>query len=302
MAVEKSTSATLRKGDQPFTTVVNEVVQTVRNPDALALWVYLQSKSAGWRVIGSHLQEWFGIGQSRYRAAMRNLREHGLITDNFVRGGSGRISEKEIIVHASPWCEKIHNVDKPISWINPSCGQMTPYEKKEDSTKGKIENLLLISEPEPKPRDQGFETWWKEYPRKVAKDAARRAYFSALRRGATPGELLSHLKAFEWHQDANFRPYPATWLNSGRWQDEDGLSSTPSAPAAPPDHPWWPDMSDRISPAHFRQWIEPLTIAEDDGTTVFLTAPSAFFAAHVMRHYEMALRHVLGKRVEVRGK
>jgi uncharacterized protein YdaU (DUF1376 family) len=52
-----------------------------------------------------------------------------------------------------------------------------------------------------------FAEWWKNYPRKVAKADAIRAYKAAIKRGATP--------------DPSFIPYPATWLNQARWEDEE---------------------------------------------------------------------------------
>ena len=69
----------------------------------------------------------------------------------------------------------------------------------------------------------GFEEFWKTYPRKVGKAAAEKAWIKA--KGV---ELATILKAIErarsteqWQKDGGqFIPYPATWLNEGRWDDE----------------------------------------------------------------------------------
>jgi uncharacterized protein YdaU (DUF1376 family) len=64
----------------------------------------------------------------------------------------------------------------------------------------------------------GFEDFWAAYPRKVGKDAARRAWTSAMKR-ATVEEIAAGLNAAQWPTDRNFIPHPATWLNAGRWLD-----------------------------------------------------------------------------------
>jgi hypothetical protein len=77
---------------------------------------------------------------------------------------------------------------------------------------------------------EGFAEWWAEYPRKDAKGAARKAYAAALKRAA-PAELLVALRRYPFdHKDGGqFIPYPATWLNQGRYE------SAHEAPAPAPD-------------------------------------------------------------------
>lgn len=70
--------------------------------------------------------------------------------------------------------------------------------------------------------DDEFDVWWSEYPRKRGKGQAIKAYRSA-RKQASADELLAALieqtpaliaKGLE------YAPYPATWLNGLRWEDE----------------------------------------------------------------------------------
>ena len=79
-------------------------------------------------------------------------------------------------------------------------------------------------EPPLTPPAGGFEEFWQAYPRKVGKDAARKAF----ERRKPDTELLSQMLAAiraqaaseQWRKDGGqFIPYPATWLNEGRWQD-----------------------------------------------------------------------------------
>ena len=71
-------------------------------------------------------------------------------------------------------------------------------------------------------REDDFERWWKEYPKKVGKQAAKTAFMKV----HEPVETL--IKAVQeqtyskqWTiEGGRYIPNPATWLNQGRWDDE----------------------------------------------------------------------------------
>ena len=68
-------------------------------------------------------------------------------------------------------------------------------------------------------------TFWPAYPRKVAKEAARKAAAKVLAAGADPAEVMAGLEAArasdQWTRDGGrYVPHPATWLNGRRWEDE----------------------------------------------------------------------------------
>ena len=54
-----------------------EVVQAIDNPDALAIWCYLQSKPQNWIVLEDQVRSHFNIGRLKYLKAMRCLRVAG---------------------------------------------------------------------------------------------------------------------------------------------------------------------------------------------------------------------------------
>lgn len=69
-----------------------------------------------------------------------------------------------------------------------------------------------------------FISFYKNYPRKVAPDAAWKAWQK--RNGERP-PLEKILAVLEWQKktewkatDKKYIPHPATWINSGRWNDE----------------------------------------------------------------------------------
>jgi hypothetical protein len=73
-----------------------------------------------------------------------------------------------------------------------------------------------------------FETFWKAYPRKVGKEAARKAFAKVKVPVETLVDAVEAQKASpQWTKDGGqFIPNPATWLNQGRWEDEaDGMAS-----------------------------------------------------------------------------
>lgn len=66
----------------------------------------------------------------------------------------------------------------------------------------------------------GFDEFWKAYPRKVGKGDARRAFEKAAKKVQLPVLLAAlDLQKRGW-DDPKFIPFPATWLNGERWEDE----------------------------------------------------------------------------------
>lgn len=70
-----------------------------------------------------------------------------------------------------------------------------------------------------------FAVFWEAYPRKVGKDAARKAFAKRKPDADLLDVMLSALSAQsrseQWRKDGGrFIPHPSTWLNEGRWQDE----------------------------------------------------------------------------------
>jgi hypothetical protein len=86
--------------------------------------------------------------------------------------------------------------------------------KTETETETELKDLS--SEPDE------FDQWYSRYPRKEAKENARKAFTKA-RRQASLQQLLSGLEQYKQSikgKDRQFIALPASWLNAGRWQDE----------------------------------------------------------------------------------
>jgi len=88
-------------------------------------------------------------------------------------------------------------------------------EKKKKKKREKRNHALALS--------QEFDQFWEEYPRKLNKADAIKAWNSAILPAID--ELLSALrlqkKSDQWMKDdGNFIPYPASWIRAERWKDE----------------------------------------------------------------------------------
>lgn len=70
----------------------------------------------------------------------------------------------------------------------------------------------------------GFEDFWKAYPKRQAKGQARKAWINRKCSTLLPQILAAVEKAKaseQWRKDGGqFIPYPASWLNAERWEDE----------------------------------------------------------------------------------
>ena len=104
----------------------------------------------------------------------------------------------------------------------------------EDPTPAPTLAPTVVDKPPKKPED-GFDDWWKQYPKKVGKLDAQKAYRAAIKQGATPQALLDGLERYNANWKAKstelqYIPYPASWLRKGRWEDE---LATPESIQAP---------------------------------------------------------------------
>ena len=77
----------------------------------------------------------------------------------------------------------------------------------------------------PSSADDGFATFWDQYPKKVAKPKAMKEWNKIKPSKQILADLMAGLErqkvSADWQKDGGrFIPHPATWLNGRRWDDE----------------------------------------------------------------------------------
>ena len=86
--------------------------------------------------------------------------------------------------------------------------------------KGKVKAKVKVMVKED---EENFEKFWTEYPKKIAKKEAKKAFIKVCPIDET--QLMIGLskwkKSEQWTKDkGRFIPHPTTWLNQERWNDE----------------------------------------------------------------------------------
>ncbi|MDF2708149.1 MAG: hypothetical protein K0R62_3801 [Nonomuraea muscovyensis] len=70
---------------------------------------------------------------------------------------------------------------------------------------------------------EAFGAFWLTYPKKKAREEARKAWIAAIKRGVDPEHIVTAAQAYareRFQKDPKFTKYPATWLNKGCYDDE----------------------------------------------------------------------------------
>ena len=96
--------------------------------------------------------------------------------------------------------------------------------KQNKASESKMPNIRHKTQDKDKDKDNSaspFESFWAAYPRKVGKQAAKKAFSKV----SVPVKTLidavnSQKNSEQWRKDnGQYIPNPATWLNQGRWDD-----------------------------------------------------------------------------------
>ncbi|MFF3998597.1 helix-turn-helix domain-containing protein [Streptomyces cyaneofuscatus] len=81
-----------------------------------------------------------------------------------------------------------------------------------------------------------FGAFWLNYPKKKAREEAKKAWVAALKRGADPERMVTAAAEYARErvgQEAQYTKHPATWLNKGCYDDEPDPAGRPQLRALP---------------------------------------------------------------------
>jgi len=186
--------------DIPYTMASRDIVQQLTNPVALAIWIYLQSKPEDWNLSEGQIRSHFNVGEDRYKAAMRQLREAGLYEVVRIKNDMGKFIGCYYHVYGKPQGWKTTRVE------------MAPYIKEKSNTK----------EEENKTQgDISFSDFYNLYDKKVRGKEAERKW----KRMTLKSKRLAMLHVpilVSSTPDKQYRPAPVVYLNREGWNDETG--------------------------------------------------------------------------------
>ena len=85
-----------------------------------------------------------------------------------------------------------------------------------------IDTNVSIINPQKAKKEDKFEQWWKQYPRRVGKGDARKEFARAMKK-INFDELMSATMKYSMiaeTMDISFIPHPSRYLKNERWSDE----------------------------------------------------------------------------------
>lgn len=191
------------RAESNFSIISNSVIRDTRlSYRARGVLLDILSRPDNWRVSADSLARSGSEGRHAILTALKELREVGYMRTERLRKDNGQFETVSIVYDTPNYVAT--EVQKPDSGY-PESVNRTPLEVL--SKKNLDTNL--------------FDEFWKVYPRKVAKQAAEKAYAKAIK---DTDENVIIAGARRYADDPNrvdaFTAHPTTWLNAGRWNDE----------------------------------------------------------------------------------
>ena len=228
-----------------FTVLRNEILEDKSlSFKARGLLAYLLSRPDGWSTDSKELATHGPDGTTAILSALSELESAGYLNRKQTHDAQGHfVSTFEIT--------DTPTVEGKAAPGKPDTGKPVPYTKNgnqelktppgppprgesepealdafftADFEEGYVESVRP-RKPEPgSDDDPGFTAFWSAYPRHVAKQTARKAWRTAIRGGAVPGEIIAGAEKYRddyrrRSRGIEYTAHPATWLNGQRWQD-----------------------------------------------------------------------------------
>lgn len=121
--------------------------------------------------------------------------------------------------------------------LSPVANKREQDQREQDQREGDIALFVVSDEPPPTDPLAGFEEFWAEYPRKVSKAGARKAWPKAVKAAGYTERIRLAARAYalectQVRREGQFIAHPTTWLNQERWEDQ-----MLDAPPRPGDRP-----------------------------------------------------------------
>ena len=191
------------------------------------------------KTVLKYLAELENLGQITRESGPRGTVIHILKYDQYQKGSAGREfhhSEKELVGNSTTAGREFHHSEKELVGNSTTAGR--EFHHFEDSTSLlnrrteeyiDIKNINNASSESDAPEiidntDAWFREFWKVYPKHKAKTAAEKSFRRKCNTAEDFDTIMTGLRSVienEWkNRDPQYIPYPTTWLNQERWNDE----------------------------------------------------------------------------------
>lgn len=223
-----------------FTAIPNEALRDKRlSLKARGLLAYCLSLPDTWDFSIEGLAVTTGAGVDAIRTGVKELEKAGYLIRHRERKQDGRYGAMEYSLYDTPQEVKTEPKKDVPTLENPTLDNSmqanprqikTIYKKnynnkkiEREDTPSSISQGKILNTAQATLQEQGFERFWNKYPRKVSKPTARIAWnsleVSEKLYDRIMGAVEKYMRTRQW-QDVNYIPYPETFLQDERWEDD----------------------------------------------------------------------------------
>ena len=199
----------------PYFMISREVVQSIDNPLALAIWVYLQSKSDDWKVVENDILRQFTVGRTSYLKAMKCLRDANLYAVQRLKNDTNQFVGSIFHIYEVPTSTDFHTDGEP------HLRDATRMESHTHITENDIptEEEIITENDKALLASVRWQDFWENYPKKVAKIPAQKAFYRLSVEKQVAAVLDNAAQRYAGRRKGII-PNPATYLNGELWNDE----------------------------------------------------------------------------------
>ena len=219
----------------------------------VALTVYDRAQGYGHtsaKISLSTIQVMTGLRRDSVVSAIKQLKESHMIVVS--HGTGGAVNEYMFNVHYDTW---LINRQEELNLDIPASTELGTSTEMGTSNQNRTSPSSRLATPEPEANSRGstrtrtsprvergarrvnktllkitikdnyFARFWETYPKKLARGAAEKAFLKLKVDDELFGKIVSAIelakRSEQWTENGGqFIPYPATWINQKRWEDE----------------------------------------------------------------------------------
>jgi hypothetical protein len=232
MSIEKLDFNYIKQAHKPFTTFLNDVLQNIKDPLVLGVYVYLSSLPPLWSVNKAHLMDHFKVGRDKIGHVLKFLNDAQLLSYDRERDDRGMLGKVSIIILDGVEFSK--NLPKNSTLLsssaveqstllkiqtmdNPGSGETAPINNIYIKNKTKKNKTCASNDAL-----DGFIEFKTIYPVRKNMQRAQEAWVKK-KCYKHKDVIIKHVRDSA-QKDADWKkgiiPHPTTYLNGARWEDE----------------------------------------------------------------------------------